>query len=193
MRSRLAASHPERVRGAVLIGARIDLDAPAGAGPGPRLRSRAGPRRGLGPVQRRTIGARDWPGFAEFFFEQVFTEPHSTKQIEDMVGWALETDPETIIGRRARPVHGPAATACGGATDEPPRPCRHPPGHCPTLVIHGDGDRSAASRSDGDSRSSSGRRSVMLEGSGHAPLGRDPVKVNLLIRDFVASAGAPGR
>ena len=29
----------------------------------------------------------------------------------------------------------------------------------------------------------------MLKGAGHAPLGRDPVKVNLLIRDFVASLG----
>jgi hypothetical protein len=27
----------------------------------------------------------------------VFTEPHSTKPIEDAVGWALETDPETLI------------------------------------------------------------------------------------------------
>ena len=26
----------------------------------------------------------------------MFTEPHSTKQIEDCVGWALETDPETL-------------------------------------------------------------------------------------------------
>ena len=26
----------------------------------------------------------------------MFPEPHSTKQIEDCVGWALETDPETL-------------------------------------------------------------------------------------------------
>ena len=35
--------------------------------------------------------------FLEFFFAQIFTEPHSTKQIEDGVGWALETDAETLI------------------------------------------------------------------------------------------------
>ena len=40
---------------------------------------------------------RDWPGFLEFFFAQAFTEPHSTKQIEDAIGWGLETDPETIL------------------------------------------------------------------------------------------------
>ena len=39
---------------------------------------------------------RDYRGFLEFFFGQVFTEPHSTKQIEDCVGWALDTTPETL-------------------------------------------------------------------------------------------------
>ena len=40
---------------------------------------------------------RDWPGFVDFFMERMLPEPHSTKQFEDMVGWGLETDPETII------------------------------------------------------------------------------------------------
>ena len=34
---------------------------------------------------------RDWPGFLDFFFSQTFTEPHSTKQIEDAIGWGLDT------------------------------------------------------------------------------------------------------
>jgi hypothetical protein len=40
---------------------------------------------------------RDWPGFVEFFFAQTFTEPHSTKQTEDAIGWGLQTDPQTIL------------------------------------------------------------------------------------------------
>ena len=28
-----------------------------------------------------------------FFFSEMFTEPHSTKPIEDGIGWGLETDP----------------------------------------------------------------------------------------------------
>src|SRR5205814_4452241 len=40
---------------------------------------------------------RDWPGFAEFFFSEMFPEPHSTKQIEDTVGWAVETTAETML------------------------------------------------------------------------------------------------
>ena len=40
---------------------------------------------------------RDYRGFLEFFFGRMFTEPHSTKQIEDCIGWGLETDPETMV------------------------------------------------------------------------------------------------
>ncbi len=40
---------------------------------------------------------RDFPGFAEWFISRCLPEPHSTKAIEDGVGWALETDPETLI------------------------------------------------------------------------------------------------
>ena len=39
---------------------------------------------------------KDYRGFLEFFFAQCVTEPHSSKQIEDCVAWALETSPETL-------------------------------------------------------------------------------------------------
>ena len=32
--------------------------------------------------------------------ERIFTEPHSTKPIEDATGWALETDGETLAADR---------------------------------------------------------------------------------------------
>ena len=35
--------------------------------------------------------------FLEFFFGRFFPEPHSTKQIEDFVGWGLEIDPATLV------------------------------------------------------------------------------------------------
>ena len=41
--------------------------------------------------------------FLEFFFSQCFTEPHSTKQREDCVGWGLETDPETLVATQLAP------------------------------------------------------------------------------------------
>ena len=35
--------------------------------------------------------------FLRFFFSEMFVEPHSTKQIEDCVGWGRETDPATLV------------------------------------------------------------------------------------------------
>jgi len=45
----------------------------------------------------RRYWRRDWRGYAEFFFGELLPEPHSTKQHEDAVGWALETDAETML------------------------------------------------------------------------------------------------
>ncbi|HSD02875.1 MAG TPA: alpha/beta hydrolase, partial [Gaiellales bacterium] len=47
--------------------------------------------------ENRHYWLRDWRGYAEFFFGECFSEPHSTKQVEDAVGWALETNPETLL------------------------------------------------------------------------------------------------
>ena len=80
----VAAEHPERVARPGLHRAR---PSPLGAEPG---RTRRVPfeeplrrRRGLGQVQRATTGGATTDGFLEFFFGEMFTEPHSTKQIED--------------------------------------------------------------------------------------------------------------
>ena len=58
---------------------------------------------------------RDYRDFVEFFFAKWFTEPHSTKPIEDAVGWGLETDAETMIATMERPRLDPGrvtATLC---------------------------------------------------------------------------------
>ena len=72
------------------------------------------------------------PGFLEFFFAQMFTEPHSTKQIEDCVGWGLETTPR----RWSRTQLG---TERSDDADERARRCADRV-RCPVLVIHGDDD-----------------------------------------------------
>ena len=45
---------------------------------------------------------RDYRGFLEYFFSQMFTEPHSTKPIEDCIGWGLETTAETLVATQLR-------------------------------------------------------------------------------------------
>ena len=61
----------------------------------------------------------------------MFNEPHSTKQIEDCVGWALETDPETLADTTS------ALDLCGREDVRATCAARVT---CPVLVIHGDQD-----------------------------------------------------
>lgn len=184
---RLAAAAPDRVLGAIFIGPATDLGLP----PDPDDRRDAeGPFDE--PVEDAEGWARynasswrqDWAGFAEFFFGEVFNEPHSTKQIEDAIGWALETDPEAIIAKERVDYLEPPESY--GA--DPARPgalAFIPRVTCPCLVIHGTNDaiiRPAIGRTLAELLRA---RLVILDGAGHAPNVRDPVKVNLLIRAFV--------
>jgi pimeloyl-ACP methyl ester carboxylesterase len=120
---------------------------------------------------------REYRDFLEFFFSRCFTEPHSTKQIEDCVGWALETSPETLVcTERAR-------SLC--SVDGFEEVCARV--KCPLLVIHGDGDAIRPHAQGAALAAITGGSLVTLEGSGHCPHARDPVKVNLLIREFAES------
>ncbi len=117
---------------------------------------------------------KDYPEFAEWFISRCFTEPHSTKAIEDGVAWALDSDGETL-----------AATAYGGVHSDR-RSLRKLARNldCPVLVIHGDNDKITPPR---DGRAlihlSEGRHEV-VPGAGHFPHARKPIQVNLALRDF---------
>jgi pimeloyl-ACP methyl ester carboxylesterase len=119
---------------------------------------------------------RDYRGFLEFFFSQFFSEPHSTKQIEDCVGWGLETTPETLVETRL---------AIDMDEERTRALCRLV--RCPALVIQGTADAITGPTRGIELAKATGGALVMLEGSGHGPHVRDPVKVNLLIREFVES------
>ena len=126
---------------------------------------------------------RDWPGFAQFFFEQMFPEPHSTKQVEDCVGWALGTTAETMLLD----------------ADEPPDPHLLLEGaeevchgiRCPVLVVSGTHDMCQNPERGRRAAELSGGEHVVLDGAGHHPNARDPVKINLLLRDFVRRSSPP--
>ena len=176
----LAANHPERVEAAVFIGPTY----PGGGHPRPEravyswedeLDSDEGWAR-----YNKHYWLRDYRGFLKFFLSTMFPEPHSTKPIEDGVGWGLETTGETLVltdgGLEA------------GEARELARRVR-----CPVLVVHGDRDgMSDVSRGIALAEHTGGQL-VVLEGSGHAPHVRDPVKVNLLVRDFLKPAPPPRR
>ena len=121
---------------------------------------------------------RDWRGFAEFFFSQLLPEPHSTKQWEDCVGWALECDLESMIASEQAPlcVRDRAEAEALVSRIE-----------CPVLAVHGEADQCQPSQRSERFAELTGGRFVTLEGAGHLPQAREPVLVNRLFREFVDS------
>ncbi len=170
----VAADHPERVDGLVYICPAVGL------APGH-------PEREVHPFDEEldttegwakynsVFWAREYREFLEYFAAQCLNEPHSTKQVEDFVGWALETDPETLANT-SRAI-GLCRTERFRETCERVR--------CPALVIHGDADLIRPLAQGAALAEVLGAPLVTLAGSGHLPQARDPVEVNLLLRDFV--------
>ena len=188
---RLAVDRPERVRAIVLIGSAIGVrDRPEGTPDVPFDDGFEEPREpdhdgGWGRYNAH-FWRRDWPAFAEWFVgTRVLSEPHSTKPIEDGVGWALETDPETMIATRRAPyLRRPADWPMPPSTEGRGIAFLRRVG-CPALVIHGTEDRIVPITSAERIATELGARLVAIGGGGHAPHLREPVLVNRTIRDFV--------
>jgi pimeloyl-ACP methyl ester carboxylesterase/predicted glycosyltransferase len=127
--------------------------------------------------------SRNYREFLEFFAGQCFSEPHSTKQIEDFVGWALATTPE-VLADTTRGI------ILGGRLRWRER-CAEV--RCPVLVIHGDGDQVRPHAQGAALAQATGGELVTLAGAGHLPLARDPVRVNRLLSDFICGPARPAR
>ena len=178
----LAAEQPERVDAAVFIGPFVPLGEPPEARAivqawDKELDSDEGWAR-----YNRYYWLRDYRGFLEFFFSQMFNEPHSTKPIEDCVGWGLETSGETLVTMESgKDLDAETTRELAGRL------------RCPVLVIQGSQDAITGPERGVALAEATGGDLVMLEGSGHGPHARDPVKVNLLLREFLAPARPPAR
>ena len=179
----LAASAPERVTGAVLIAPALSSLAPPDPGR-PVHPFRTPPDGDEGwALFNEHVWRRDLKPFAEFFWGQVFPEPHSTKQIEDGVGWSLATGAETLVATQLSPdpvrFERDRTEGMLGAL------------RCPVLVVHGTDDAivpvaigaSVAALTDGDL--------LLVEGGGHCPQARDPIRVNRAIGEFVDRVTPP--
>ncbi|HEX2069664.1 MAG TPA: alpha/beta fold hydrolase [Actinomycetota bacterium] len=126
---------------------------------------------------------RDFDDFREYFFASSFSEPHSTKAIDDAWEWSEGMTPEILTST----IFG----AFPGLIIEDARQ-RANSMRCPVLVIHGTDDRVAPASKGETLAAETGGTLVLLEGSGHDPHARDPVKVNLLLRDFFGLRPPPG-
>jgi pimeloyl-ACP methyl ester carboxylesterase/predicted glycosyltransferase len=182
----LAADHPDRVLGIVTIAGSVPLedadpdDAGAAAflGPPPDLPPSSVPELGQDPPAHwakwnRQYWLDHYEDFATFFFGQCFSEPFSTKAIEDAVGWAGETAPEVLLAEAGSP---PPTR-----TDIEDWSARL---RCPVLHVHGSDDRMIPLSAGEQMAELTGGRLVVLEGAGHVPVAGDPVRCNVLIHEF---------
>ena len=167
----LAADHPKRVAGSVFISPAVALAPQHPEREGIPLDEPLDTDEGWAKYNTH-FWSRDYGAFLEFFFGKCFSEPHSTKQIADCIGWGLETTPEAL----ADATRGVAA---GGQEPFFDRVGRI---RCPTLVIHGDDDQVRPHAQGAALARRTGGELVTLHGCGHIPTARDPVRVNLLIR-----------
>jgi hypothetical protein len=118
----------------------------------------------------------NYPDFADHFVRNIFSEPHSTKQIEDAFGWANETTgPVQIRTVEARAIPPPF-----DVSEAMYRKIR-----CPLLMIHGDDDQIQPYARGKLVAEITGAELVTIPGGGHNPLGRFPAKCNTLIVDFL--------
>jgi pimeloyl-ACP methyl ester carboxylesterase/predicted glycosyltransferase len=172
----LGADHEDRVEAMVFIAPAVPLPPAA-----PRASAESEFLKARDSYQgwekwNRSYWLEHYEDFVEFFFSQVFTEAHSTKQREDSVGYALETDAEALVASQLAERRDEAAVAALAKR-----------ARCPALVIHGTEDAIRPHDSGAALAELTNGAMVSLEGSGHCPHARDPVKVNLLLRDFVRS------
>ena len=160
---RLAAEQPERVSHVIAAGgyaeARTDH---------PKMAER---------MRKESERMRDdWPGYLEWFFSICFTEPHSTKAFEDGVRYGWSASGELVDWARNGWI--------GNDVTELARRVR-----CPTLVIHGDGDKRVPYASGEAIRDLvPGAQMLTVGGGGHLTAVRDPVLFNRAVRQFVSGA-----
>jgi pimeloyl-ACP methyl ester carboxylesterase len=175
----LAEAHPERVLGIVFIAPAVPLvpDHPLRGHYSDRFEEELDTDEGWAKFNA-AHWRRDYRGFLEFFFSQAFTEPHSTKQIEDTVGWGLESGPAILAATARAPGLGKRRTRDIAARIG-----------CPVLVIHGEDDAIRPFAAGVELAALTGGELMPMPGVGHCPQARKPVAVNLAIREFVERVG----
>jgi len=118
----------------------------------------------------------NYADFLSFFFEKVYTEPHSTKQQDDAIAWGLDGDGKMLAMTLDSRAKGAAFL------DE----AMYSRVHCPSLILVGDAD--AITPPEGSYRVAEITRGELhvRSGGGHAIHARSPAWFNVTMRDFLA-------
>jgi pimeloyl-ACP methyl ester carboxylesterase len=174
---RLAAEQPERVLGIVAFAVGV----PRLARPQPHYVAASAtfdeelPAYEGWQKMNRHHWQRDYADWSRFFFSEITSEPHSSKAIEDAVGWALDGSVEAMLAENGAdfPFELPEIEAICRAV------------RCPMLLVHGSEDTCQSPDRAQRLHELTGAPLVIVEGADHMIPGRHPVLANLLIRDFV--------
>ena len=183
----LAAARPDRVDGLVAIAPACGLAVHQAEREEFAWNVRHATTEGWAKYNRHHWLTGGYDDFVTWFVDRMFPEPHSTKQIEDCVGWARDVAPRTLVDATAGALRAeaePFEDVCARVG-------------CPVLVLHGTDDRIRTHAIGERLATLTGGSLVLLDGSGHGVPARDPVRINLLIKQFVDTvhpvATAPAR
>ncbi len=171
----LAAHHPERVAAAILLGTA------ASVGPGypyntPQHFMAEKPDTEGWNKYDLAFWHKDYAAFADHFSRHIFTEPHSTKQIEDAKAWAADTTgavlAKTVEARFILPNFDVSEAMFRKIS-------------CPVLMIHGDNDNIQPYARAQVVAELTRAELVTIPDGGHNPSGRFPAFVNTTITEFL--------
>lgn len=156
----LATRHPDRVAGLVIVGGSIHPGASVTAAE---------------PLEQRRARMRDdFDGYVRDFWATIFPEPHSTKPSEDGWEYTHTTGLQTLL----------AAIDSGWAVIDARPEAREV--RCPVLLIHGTLDgRVPYIHLEALRQLFPQAQVVTVDDGGHFPIARDPVRMNLILREFL--------
>lgn len=172
------ADHPERVSHLILVVPSTRLDDT----PPDRTSFLAEPPNREGENKFNAVHWREnLPDFIEWFMHGVFNEPHSTKQTEDFISYTESMTPDILTTSILEMNPTRMATSAAAVT-------------CPTLIVHGTDDVPAPFQLGENLHQAIGHsKLVAIDGGGHGPGARHPVKTNLTFHEFIGREPPPVR
>jgi len=171
----VAAHHPERVKAAILIGTAASVGPTYPYMTPQHFLTKHETFEGWDKYNREHW-LSNYPDFVQHFVSHIFTEPHSTKQIEDGIEWAADTSGAVL----AKTVEARLIPPPFDVSEAMYRKIR-----CPVFMVHGDNDQIQPYARAQLVAELTGAEFVTLPGGGHNPFSRYPAKCNALINDFL--------
>lgn len=173
----LASYHPDRVKAVITVGTHTPLVARHAHNTEERYNSDLGRKPPKGwEKYNRGYWEENFADFADFFSEQLFIEPHSTKHREDARSWSDGTTGEILAASMSAPYAG----------EYPLDETAYRRISCPMLVVHGRKDPIAPVAASEKIAELTGCDLAIFDEAGHAPHARYPARMNTLMRDFLA-------